>query len=109
MLLRPYRDGNRFRNFTVYRDGCVRTDDGADSTPRAAVLERVRGVVAFGGKPRHVQLHHLLWTCTDAKFAAFTVCITDFDPTFCRHHFSLSEKFDHEPDNFHPDYVLLLV
>src|SRR5215211_3179869 len=94
MLLRPYRDGNRFRNFTVYRDGCVRTDDGADSTPRAAVLERVRGVVAFRCKLGHVQLHHLLWTCADAKFASFTVRITDVDPTFYRHSFSLSERFN---------------
>src|SRR6266542_6752062 len=83
-----------FCDFTIYRDCHVWADQRTNNTPRASIFERVRGVVAFRGKPAHVQLHHLLWTCTDAKFTTFTVSIADFNPTFCRHYHSLSEKFD---------------
>ena len=82
-LLCRYR--NCFGNFTINRDGGIGTNQCANSTPRASVFERVRGVVALRGKPRHVQFHHFLWTCTEAQLATFTVSITDFDPTFCRH------------------------
>jgi len=92
MVLRPDWCGNCFGNFAVYGDRRVRADQRTDSAPRASVFERVRGVVAFGGKPRPIQLHHVLWTCTDAELASFAVCITDFDPTFCRPSFSLSER-----------------
>ena len=54
-------------NFTINRDGGIGADQCANSTPRASVLERVRGVVALRGKPRHVQFHHFLWTCAEAN------------------------------------------
>ena len=85
MLLRPYRGGNGFRDLTIHRDGCIRADQCTDCTPRAAVLERVRGVVARWGEPLHVQFHDLLWTGADAKLTTFAVGIADFNPTFCRH------------------------
>jgi hypothetical protein len=75
----------RLCHFAIDRDRCVRADQCTNSTPRASVFERVRGVVAFGGEPGHVQFHHFLWTCTQAKLAAFAILITDFDPTFYRH------------------------
>src|SRR5512134_2768958 len=93
-------------DFAIDCDRRVRTDQRTNSTPRASIFECVRGVVAFGGKPGHVQLHHLLWTCTQAQLAAFTVCIADFDPTFCRHWHSFSEKFDKNKSVCsQPDYV----
>ena len=91
MMLRPSCCGNCFGDFTIHRDCRIRADESTNSTPRASVLEDVRGVVAFRGKPRHVQLHHLLWTCADAKFTSFAVPITDFNPTSCRHLFSFSK------------------
>ena len=100
MVLRPDWCGNCFRNFAIHSDRCVWTNQGTDSAPRASVLERVRGVVPLWGKPRHVQLHHFLWTCAQAQLAAFAICITDFDPTFCRHLHSLSEKSDNNQITF---------
>ena len=73
------------RDLTIHCDRRIGADDGTNSTPRASVLERVRGVVALRGKPSHVQFHHILWTCAQAKFTTFAICITDFDPTFGRH------------------------
>jgi hypothetical protein len=46
-LLRLNRHNDNFCCFTVDRDRRIRADKRANSTPRATVLERVRGVVAL--------------------------------------------------------------
>src|SRR5215208_561219 len=40
-------------DFAIDRNGGVRADQSTNSTPRASVFERVRGVVALWCKPRH--------------------------------------------------------
>ena len=91
MVLRPDWCGNCFCNFAIHSDRRVRTDQGADGTPRASVLERVRGVVSLRGEARHVHFHYALRTRRDAKFTAFAISVANLDPTFGLHTLSLPE------------------